>query len=120
MFSRHSCSLCGLNCEQVEGGQTFLVIVDVVSLILFQLFDSFSISECLRRARGRKYSRGLNKLQDNFCLFLVVEDREPKHHETILKYETSMCALLTSYERGFRQENLHMYMCKDPIRSYAS
>ena len=37
-----------------------------------------SISECLRRARGRKYLRGCNKLQDDFCLFLVVEDQESK------------------------------------------
>ena len=78
IFSRHSCSHCGLNCERVGGVQIVLVIVDVLSLILFQLFDHFSISECLRRARGRKYSRGWNKLQDNFCLLLVVEDQEAK------------------------------------------
>ena len=34
-------------------------------------------------SRGRKYSRGCNKLQDNLCLFLVVEDRESKHHNIL-------------------------------------
>ena len=44
--------------SKLKGFRSFLVTVDAFSLILFQLFDHFSISECLRRAGGRKYSRG--------------------------------------------------------------
>ena len=50
--------------------------VKVLLLTLNHMLTSFSISGCLIRAGGRKYSREWNKRQDILCLFLVVRDQE--------------------------------------------
>ena len=75
---KHPCSLVGsvLSKMDVITDQAVLMKVKVLLLTLNHMLTSFSISGCLIRAGGRKYSREWNKHQDILRLFLVVRDQE--------------------------------------------